>query len=51
MEDENELTSYYEITYLDDYNTKHLGKVGSIEELNFMQNRFNVTQYEFVTNN
>lgn len=47
-EDNNELKSYFEITYLDDNNIMHLGKVRSIEELNFIKNRFEVTKYNFV---
>ena len=47
-EDNNELKSYFEITYLDDNNTTHLGKVRNVEELNFMKSRFEVTKYDFV---
>lgn len=51
MEDNNEeLKSYYEITYLDDSRTIHLGKVKDIEELNFMKERFEVKNYNFVSN-
>lgn len=50
MEDENEeLKSYYEITYLDDNNTTHFGRVKDVSELNFMQNRFDVKEYNFVS--
>lgn len=45
-----ELQSYYEITYLDDNNTIHLGKVKDVNELNFMKDRFQVTESNFVTN-
>lgn len=51
MEDNDiELQSYYEITYLDDNNTMHLGKVKDVNELNFMKDRFQVTESNFVTN-
>ena len=50
MEDREELKSYYEITYLDDNNTTHLAKVRDISELNFMKNRFEVKEYNFVSN-
>ena len=54
MDENNEienLQSYYEITYLDDANTLHFGKVKGIDELNFMKNRFDVKNYNLVTNN
>lgn len=51
MEDREELKSYYEITYLDDNNTTHLAKARDVEELNFMKNRFEVMNYNFVSNN
>ena len=47
---EIELQSYYEITYLDDNNTIHLGKVKDVSELNFMKDRFQVTKSNFVIN-
>lgn len=52
MEDNDiiELQSYYEITYLDDNNTIHLGKVRDVSELNFMKDRFQVTESNFVIN-
>lgn len=52
MEDNDiiELQSYYEITYLDDNNTTHLGKVKDVDELNFMKDRFQVTESNFVIN-
>lgn len=52
MEDNDiiELQSYYEITYLDDNNTIHLGKVKDVSELNFMKDRFQVTESNFVVN-
>lgn len=52
MEDNDiiELQSYYEITYLDDNNTIHLGKVKDVSELNFMKDRFQVTESNFVIN-
>lgn len=45
-----ELQSYYEITYLDDNNIIHLGKVKDVSELNFMKDRFQVTESNFVVN-
>jgi len=42
--------SYYEITYLDDNNIIHLGKVKDVSELNFMKDRFQVTESNFVIN-
>lgn len=50
MEDNEELKSYYEITYLDDNNTTHLGKAKDVAELNFMKERFEVKEYNFVSN-
>lgn len=51
MEDNDiELQSYYEITYLDDNNIIHLGKVKDVSELNFMKDRFQVTESNFVIN-
>jgi len=51
MEDNDmELQSYYEITYLDDNNIMHLGKVKDVNALNFMKDRFQVTESNFVTN-
>lgn len=51
MEDNDiELQSYYEITYLDDNNMMHLGKVKDVSELNFMKDRFQVTESNFVVN-
>lgn len=51
MEDNDiELQSYYEITYLDDNNIIHLGKVKDVSELNFMKDRFQVTESNFVVN-
>lgn len=51
MEDNDiKLQSYYEITYLDDNNTMHLGRVRDVNELNFMKDRFQVTESNFVTN-
>ena len=50
MEDNEELKSYYEITYLDDNHTTHLGKAKDVEELNFMKERFEVKEYNFVSN-
>ena len=50
MEDSEELKSYYEITYLDDNHTTHLGKAKDVEELNFMKERFEVKEYNFVSN-
>lgn len=51
MEDNDvELQSYYEITYLDDNNTMHLGKVKDVGELNFMKDRFQVIESNFVIN-
>lgn len=51
MEDNDvELKSYYEITYLDDDNIIHLGRVKDVSELNFMKDRFQVTESNFVVN-
>lgn len=51
MEDNDiELQSYYEITYLDDDNIIHLGRVKDVSELNFMKDRFQVTESNFVVN-
>lgn len=51
MEDNDiELQSYYEITYLDDDNIIHLGRVKDVSELNFMKDRFQVTESNFVIN-
>ena len=51
MEDNDiKLQSYYEITYLDDNNIIHLGKVKDVSELNFMKDRFQVTEFNFVIN-
>ena len=51
MEDNDiELQSYCEITYLDDDNIIHLGRVKDVSELNFMKDRFQVTESNFVIN-
>lgn len=45
MEDEDVKTintPYFEIEYLDDNNTKHLGKVQDSNELAYMKERFTV---------
>ena len=50
MEGNEYLKSYYEITYLDDDNITHLGKVRDVDELNFLKTRFEITSYNFVSN-
>lgn len=51
MEDNDiKLQSYYEITYLDDNDIIHLGKVKDVSELNFIKDRFQVTESNFVIN-
>lgn len=45
-----ELQSYYEITYLDDDNITHLGRVKDVNTLNFMKDRFEVAESNFVVN-
>jgi len=50
MENEdNILKSYYEITYLDDNKNTHLGRVYNIDELNFIKERFEVKNCNFVS--
>lgn len=47
-ENEDILQSYYEISYLDDNNEKHLRRIKNVEELNFIKNRFEVKDVYFV---
>lgn len=39
---------YYEATYLDDDNTKHIVKIKTNTELNFYKERFDVIEYNVV---
>lgn len=48
MEEENRIQApYYEMTYLDDYNDKHLIKLQNEEELEYFEDRFTVLSYSY----
>lgn len=47
MDDENELQRpYYEVEYLDDYNTKHITFLKNSDELYFIKDRFAIERFE-----
>lgn len=49
MEDEERIQApYYAMTYIDDYDTKHLTNLKNEEDVRFISNRFNVLQCEYI---
>lgn len=49
MEDENNFEiPYYDVTYLDDNNTKHMAKFRHKEDVEYIQDRFVLESYNFV---
>ena len=51
MEEEDEVFlnyPYYEMTYLDDNNIKHLAQVQSEDSVNYLKERFRVETCDFI---